>query len=183
MSEELMIRHCSPTLAGLKTGSLFTCRVSTQQELRDGVRTWNRRLSGKGVRMLPLRYAGCRALIYIYRPAKLKRDLGDGEACRLLESRGYTSLHPERCIVQLIQRLRGEEDFPHEIGLFLGYPPEDVMGFMENKAGQCKCAGCWKVYGDPCKAEKIFAQYKKCTAVYYAQWANGKSVERLTVAV
>ena len=66
--------------------------------------------------------------------------------------------------------------------LFLGYPPEDVCGFMKNKACNCKCVGCWKVYGDEEAAKKKFAQYKKCTQVYSDQWANGTDIERLTVA-
>ena len=46
-----------------------------------------------------------------------------------------------------------------------------------------KFVGCWKVYGDEKSAKKQFARYKKCTDVYCSQWANGKSIERLTVAV
>ena len=69
------------------------------------------------------------------------------------------------------------------IGLFLGYPPEDVCGFIENKADACKCVGCWKVYGDEDAAKKLFAKYKKCTDVYCTLFANGRSIERLTVAV
>ena len=34
MSEELIIQHCSPTLAGLKTGSLFTCPCPSEEEAR-----------------------------------------------------------------------------------------------------------------------------------------------------
>ena len=41
MCEELMIRHGSPTLAGLKTGSLFTCPFAEEQAMRDCVRCWN----------------------------------------------------------------------------------------------------------------------------------------------
>ena len=43
--------------------------------------------------------------------------------------------------------------------------------------------GEWKVYGDADKAKEIFAKYRKCTEVYCAQFAQGKSIERLTVAV
>ena len=42
--------------------------------------------------------------------------------------------------------LSGSCAFPHEIGLFLGYPFEDVMGFIENKGENYLCSGCWKVY-------------------------------------
>lgn len=82
-----------------------------------------------------------------------------------------------------MQWLAGGGEFPHEIGLFLGYPPEDVCGFIENRAGGYKCVGEWKVYGDADKAKEIFAKYRKCTEVYCAQFAQGKSIERLTVAV
>ena len=67
-----------------------------------------------------------------------------------------------------------------EIGLFLGYPPEDVEGFIEN-SHECKMSGFWKVYGDVHSAELLFNKYKKCTKVYCEQWKNGKTIERLTV--
>lgn len=78
--------------------------------------------------------------------------------------------------------LRQDAEFPHEIGLFLGYPPEDVQGFMENKAARHKLAGCWKVYGDVDAAQQTFARYKKCTRVYLDQWRRGATLERLTVS-
>ena len=84
--------------------------------------------------------------------------------------------------MHLIRRLCEYEEFPHEIGLFLGYPPEDVYGFIENKADGFKCVGCWKVYGDARAAQKTFARYKKCSDIYAVQYANGRSIERLTVA-
>lgn len=31
MSEELIIEHCSPTLAGIKTGSLFSVKIKEQR--------------------------------------------------------------------------------------------------------------------------------------------------------
>ncbi len=183
MSEEAVIRHCSPTLAGLKTGNLFCYQYESREAMRIALCAWNQRLRGKGVRVLPLRYQNGSALIYFYRPALLSRDIEDEKTSRILAERGYNLSTSERCIVHLIERLAQSNEFPHEIGLFLGYPPEDVCGFIENKACGFKCVGCWKVYGDAGKAEKIFSRYKKCTRVYHDQWAKGKSVERLTVSV
>lgn len=182
MSEEHIIRHCAPTLAGLKTGSMFTCPYSDKKALLDTLRQLNRRLGPKGLRIIPLRFSHRKALIYLYRPNRLRNDLSDSTAIRLLEANGYRPESREGCVVQLAQRIRNQEDFPHEIGLFLGYPPEDVCGFIENGACGFKCVGCWKVYGDEAAAKKKFAQYKKCTKVYCDQWANGKAIERLTVA-
>ena len=58
-----------------------------------------------------------------------------------------------------MRRLQRFEAFPHEIGLFLSYPPEDVRGFIEHKGHESKCDGCWKVYGDAERAKKTFRTY------------------------
>lgn len=63
MPEEMLVKHCSPTLAGMKTGNLFVCGYSSEDEMRDSVRIWNGTLSCKGVRILPLRYHDGKALI------------------------------------------------------------------------------------------------------------------------
>lgn len=183
MSEEVIVKHCSPTLAGMKTGSLFTFPYASKQEMRKRIRHWNRLLKAKGLRVLPLRYKKGSALIYIYRPSFLSKDLEDQIASRLLHERGYECCNPDQCVIRLMERLSENEEFPHEIGLFLGYPPEDVCGFIENGAKNCKCVGCWKVYGDEQAARSTFAKYESCTAAYFAQLAKGMSVERLTVAV
>ena len=182
MPEELIIRHCSPTLAGIKTGNLFSCAYTDKKELFNDVRDLNNKLGPKGLRLVMLRYGNGRALIYLYRPQKLKSDLSDAQAAELLKERGYSTNRAEECVVQLAKRLRCKDEFPHEIGLFLGYPIEDVCGFIEHKGTCEKCTGCWKVYGNVQCAQKKFAQYKKCTSVYCKQWDNGKSIERLTVA-
>lgn len=182
MSEESLVLYCSPTLAGLKTGSLFTTEYTQETKLMDEIRRLNRTLAVKGLRVIPMRETGGRVLIYVYRPSKLEKDFTDSHTSRILEEMGYPCGRPEQCVVYLARKLREGKSFPHEIGLFLGYPPEDVQGFIENKAGNFKCIGCWKVYGDVEQAQKKFQIFKKCTDIYYAQWLKGFSIERLTVA-
>lgn len=182
MSEELIVRHCSPTLAGLKTGSLFTCPYSCKEEIVDAIRKMNQQLVAKGLRILPLRFSAQRALIYVYRPQRLKRDISCPHTQRLLQTRGYPCSHSERCVNYLIQKLRHDSKFPHEIGLFLGYPPEDVQGFIENNASSSKCVGCWKVYSNEKQAQRLFDRYKKCTHIYFKQWTKGKSIPELAVS-
>ncbi len=182
MSDEYLIRHCAPTLAGIKTASLFTCPYETKQSLLDSVRRMNQWLRPKGLRLLPLRFSEKKALIYLYRPQKLEADLADAAAEEILNRCGYCTGSCRQCVGELARKLRQQEEFPHEIGLFLGYPPEDVCGFMEHGPDCCKCTGCWKVYGDEEAARKKFAQYKKCTRVYCDRWAKGTDIERLTVS-
>lgn len=183
MADEIIVKQCSPTLAGLKTGNLFPVNYENPADIKAAVRSLNRRLSGKGLRVLPVRYGHKQALLYMYRPSCLRRDLADREAAALLAEMGYTSASPEKCLVRLIRKCQSAAPFPHEIGLFLGYPPEDVRGFIQHGAQDCKCTGCWKVYGDEEKAQKTFYQYKKCTRLYCEQWQKGKSIEELAVCV
>ena len=178
MSEELIVRHCAPTLANLKTGSLFVCPITDRPSFFSSLRSLNELLVPKGLRALPLRIREYSALVYLYRPSRLKKDLEDPAAIKILQDHGYSCYG--KCLPKLIERVRASEEFPHEIGLFLGYPPEDVQGFLDHRP--CKCSGCWKVYGDENKAKKTFDLYKKCERVYRQQLARGIDIKRLTVA-
>lgn len=180
--EKSLIRHCSPTLASLKTASLFAIEFTCRKELNDVLREWNKRLSDKGVAMLALRETNNRALIYVFRKNRLRSDLCCPKIERFLKSSGYGSTSIGAALSTLRAHLTEHEDFPHEIGIFLGYPIEDVIGFITNKGQNCKCTGCWKVYCNECEAEKTFARYKKCEAVYMQLWERGRSVRQLTVA-
>ena len=180
MSDEQVIRHCAPTLASIKTANLFSCVFTDRQEMLNHVRKLNLRLKGKGLRVLPLCIKENRGLIYVYRPEKLSKDLRNELAERLLNRCGYTCGDENACLRKLIERINMLSDFPHEIGLFLGYPPEDVDGFI-NRRGDCKCCGFWKVYGDVDKARQLFARYRKCTDIYCRLCHEGKSIEKLTV--
>lgn len=180
MSEELVVRHCAPTLAGLKTANMFTCAYESEGEMRDQLREWNHKLGEKGVRTIPLRYKDGKALVYVYRPDRLRADLCDRMACELLQERGYPCETPCRCLSQLVSRLQETSNVPHEIGLFLGYPPEDVSGFLENRVPH-SCPGPWRVYGNVEEAKVRFDQYKKCTKSYCEHWKKGCALEQLTV--
>ena len=183
MSEEILIRQGAPTLAGIKTGSLFPCPCEDREALLSDIRQLNRRLSPKGLCLLPIRFLAGQALLYLYRPAVLRRDLRDARASELLRQAGYEDESCARCVARLACRFRESGEFQHEVGLFLSYPPEDVKGFIDHRANDFKCAGLWKVYGDEAKAQALFAKFKKCTEIYCALWQTGSKLEQLAVAV
>ena len=183
MSEDLIVRCCAPTLAGIKTGSLFSVPYESYGAMMEDIRALNRMLAPHGLRLLPLRCSNGKALLYLFRPASLHRDLHEKTAMEILTDAGYAGLRTEQCIQRLIQRLKDNRDFPHEIGLFLSYPPEDVRGFIDNKAQNYKCIGYWKVYGDENKARQTFEKYKKCTESYCKSLHAGFGLAQLAVTV
>ena len=184
MSEELMIREASPTLAGIKTGSLFSCPYASKDEIMDEIRDLNHCLVKKGLCLLPLRFREARVLLYLFRPSFLEKDLTDRKAREILAEAGYRQEGFRRCLTELVRRINCADckTFPHEIGLFLSYPPEDVKGFIEHHASGSKMTGCWKVYGNVSEARKRFAAYEKCTNAYRRMLADGKSVLQLAVS-
>ncbi len=183
MSEELFVQCCAPTLAGLKTGSMFSCQYETAESLRNDLRRLNRVLRPKGLRILPLRYRNGSALLYVYRPDRLSRDMDLPAAREILRCSGYTKKGCEACVCHLKERLRNDGAFPHEVGLFLSYPPEDVRGFIENHARNYKLIGYWKVYGDEKTARNTFERYRKVTDTYCRCLKAGFSLSELVVAV
>ena len=89
MAEEILIRQGAPTLAGIKTGSLFPCPCEDRETLLADIRRLNRRLSPKGLCLLPIRFLPGQALLYLYRPAELRRDLRDTQESDLLRQAVY----------------------------------------------------------------------------------------------
>lgn len=180
--EERIVRYCSPTLAGIKTGSLFSCAYSSKTELDQAILQLDQKLTGKGVRVTALRIGTQRALIYVYRPSMLEKDVAFWKANGILSRCGYCHFTADHCVRYLIERLRKNPEFPHEIGLFLGYPAEDVQGFMENRGSAYKCAGVWKVYGNTAAAKEAFWRFRCCTDNYVQRMAKGNTIDQLTVA-
>ena len=181
MSVDYLIRHGAPTLAGIKTGNLFPCSFASREELTRDLRRMNQVLVPRGLRLLPLQVDGSRALLYLFRPASLSRDLEQTATRRILGRAGYPGGGQQDCLRELIRRLRSREGFPHEIGLFLGYPPEDVQGFLDHRGRGFKCGGCWKVYGDEAEARRRFDAYHLCTESYCRRRSQGESLASLTV--
>ena len=183
MSEQYLIEHCSPTLAGIKTGSLFPVKVRSGTDITEELKRINSIIRDKGLRAVLVRKRTNTALVYVYRPDYLARDLNDPIAKEILREKGYACRNPSNCLKQLIQHFMKDEAFPHEIGLFLGYPPSDVKCFMESPWKGVQCRGCWKAYSNKEEAEKTFSLYRKCTENYRNLYRSGKSLSQLIVPV
>ncbi len=182
MLEKGLITYCAPTLAGLKSANLFNYRIQTpRKEILREVYEVNRKLNARGVRIEPLLWKDTFVLIYVYRPRLLARDLYKEGVAQLLMEYGYEECEVDSCLVRLRNRLSQEEGFPHEIGVFLGYPLPDVIGFINHKGQDCKCCGIWKVYCDEDEARKQFCRMEKCTQVYQQVFAKGRTIEQMTV--
>ena len=180
MLQDALIQHCAPTLAGIKTGNLFSFPFPVS-EIIDEIKYINVSLREKGLRLIPLRKKRKNTLIYLYRPEKLKEDLSAPEAVDILKKKGYSMRGADCMVAELSRHVSCDPEFPHEIGLFLGYPPSDVKCFLKSPCNGVRCAGCWKAYSNEKEAEEIFKKYKRCTRLYLSEMKKGKTLESLAV--
>ncbi|MBS7526292.1 DUF3793 family protein [Fusibacter paucivorans] len=150
----LLAYYCAPTLYGLKPSNLI---LHETDNTTDDDCELTETLLSRGIKMLKMRSCSKRTLTLVYDEKRLEMVLADAEVSAFLASRGYTNDHSvtEKLTI-LKHRMRKETDFPHEVGVFLGYPMTDVRGFIEHKGKHCKYCGYWKVYGDVDDAKQRF---------------------------
>ena len=153
---------CAPTIKGIKAASLINFRRKKGENIRSlWIEHADEWLSPFGLEWILLgENSDDSALVLVYRRELLAKALGCDKACCILRAKGYPLHDVDACL----ECLRGKfcSGFPHEIGLFLDYPPDDVKGFIEDRCAEnLACPGYWKVYGNPDEARKIFSEYKK----------------------
>lgn len=181
MLEEAIIEHGSPTLAGLKAGCLFNFPMMGA-ELDEEVRRLNGVFGKKGCGIALMRCRMGRSLLFLYRNSDLSEMLNQAETAEFLRRAGYRDLTVSSAIATLKEKLSREGCFPHEVGLFLGYPLADVEGFIQNRGAGCRMCGCWKVYSNECEARRRFRKFEKCKEIYSWMYRTGMSIEKLTVS-
>ena len=183
--EAVLVEQCATTLAGVKPASLFRYQGADKQQSREAAARWAKELAPYGITVRVLKYCpqtgAC--LIYLYRAGWLRSILSEPSNRAFLARQGYqTDQDCPGLLRQLSRRLCLEREFPHEIGVFLGYPLEDVVGFIENRGRNYTCCGYWKCYGDPAAAQKCFERYRICTRIYKKRYASGTPIVQLVAA-
>lgn len=181
--ERYFIEHCAPTLASIKCANLFSYSFSNQQEFEETMSDWNSQFRPKGIQLQVLRKRENKALIYMFRPRKLELLMQDSDVIDFLRQYGYTEFSPQAVVDRLGHRLQATDDFPHEVGVLLGYPLDDVKSFIANEGRNYRLMGLWKVYHNENEAVKTFAKFKKCRDVYTSLYDGGRTVMQMTVAV
>ena len=180
--EATMVRHCAATLAGHKCGSLFSWKRGEAEEMERAAERLNAALNGRGVYLKIMKKCPMGGLVYVNRAEALERRLEDPEIRRFLSQYGYEEWSEGACLDCLKRHICDQPSFPHEVGIFLDYPLEDVVGFIRHRGKCFTCCGCWKSYGDPAAAQQHFDQLAKCTAVYLRLFHSGTPILKLAVA-
>lgn len=158
----LLTYEASPVLRSIKPAVLVNIRP--ERDSCTKCTLWSRCLSyierAMGLSALELAASETRMSILLYDEELLKETLRDASANALLLRHGYPVFEGDLTghLEHLHRRCRNDR-FPHEIGVFLGYPPADVEAFIQHRGQRCKLCGYWKVYHDIDTAVKTFRSY------------------------
>lgn len=165
--------HTAPSLYGIKASSLMKIKKDEYNEYLKGRTYTELSLSGIKIRIV---YEDKNSVL-VYNENLLEKHINKYEVREYLNLYGYKCCKSvSECLEKLSSRIKNENNFPHEIGIFLGYPIEDVDGFIKNKGKKFKMCGFWKVYSDEEKAERTFRTYRNCRAYLCNKISNGADI-------
>lgn len=177
--EVKIANQCAPVLAGVKPANMLALE---NKHIRDVVHT----LEGTGLSWRCL-YAGNEKNIWLlYRKEALEKCVFNKEALSFLRDFGYCEETLEALLVRFGQRFRQYRNreelvFPHEMGVFLGYPMDDVKGFIQNEGKNYLYCGYWKVYGNVEKCKDLFKIYEEVRDVFVQEASKGKNLWQITM--
>lgn len=182
MLERLIAHYCGPALAGIKPANIVSCDKRRMPHVHTQLECLRTELGDKGICIDILCQCEKRVLVMVYRESVLSAHLKKKEMADFLSGYGYGDLTTAAEYIEILKSRMKHDDFPHEIGVFLGYPLHDIQGFINHRDNGCLLIGEWKVYKDAESAEKLFRRYKVCRAAIVRRLERGHSLSRIFCA-
>ena len=156
--ETQMALQCAPLMAGIKISNLLIVQNSNVGDVE-------KILEGTPITSDILYQTSRKTTFLLYRASEVKNYLNTEKVKEAMHQFGYEKMDLPSILKELSVRYHGymsrREEFPHELGLLLGYPVEDVLGFIENRGQNFLYTGYWKVYGNVDEAVALFARFER----------------------
>ena len=182
--EKDLLYFASPALLGRKQANLFSFSIDCLTDHRKEIDRYKKELAPLGISVEYLYCKQNRVYLLVYRKDMMLQYLRQPAVKEFLIKEGYPanigeeeSLYQTLCILRK-HIIQGAE-FPHEVGFFFGYPPEDVFSFIREKGRNYKLVGDWKVYGDGKAALRTFRSYARCRRRLMEQASAGADIVSL----
>ena len=141
------------------------------------------KLHNTNISLIILRTCKKRHLVMVYRAKELEEHLRSKEVSDYLREFGYRRDDFISNLIRLHQRMNGfynkMKEFPHEVGVFLGYPICDIKGFLENKGERYLHSGYWKIYGNLEETRKKFLSYDEAREIAIDEFLSGRELESI----
>lgn len=173
--------YAAPTLEGMKPSCLFSCRDSEVGNVEELVLAYNRCLNPKRIYLQIMKHSPDFKLILVYRKDLLDMHLCQEDIQQFLSAFGYGFVTTRQALYHLQEHMC-KECFPHEIGVFLGYPLDDVVSFIQNNGKNYQEIGYWKIYHNLSRARKTTARFLQSMECTLEKLQEGIPLEQLITA-
>jgi len=155
--ETHLVVQCAPMISGIKISNLFNVEKRLAFQLKQV-------LERSGISYYLLLESEDKVTFLVYREDELKAYLMQDRVCQSMKNFGYESLDLTEVLKRFQKRytecMELKAEFPHEMGLLLGYPVEDVRGFIEHQGRDYLCTGYWKVYENLEQKQQLFQRFE-----------------------
>ncbi|HWQ72300.1 MAG TPA: DUF3793 family protein [Desulfitobacteriaceae bacterium] len=168
----------APTLKGIKPSSLMSFSISGKNMYRLWEKYKHDICKEMGVSFFELKESSDQRLVLFYNKEMMNKLLDSKKIRKFLKEMGYSKHMSLEQTLELL-RTRFESTFPHEIGVFLGIPVEDVYGFIRHKAEKCLFCRYWKVYHNCEHAKSLFQCYDRAKTSIIHSIVNGKQKRKV----
>jgi Protein of unknown function (DUF3793) len=151
--------NIAPTLKRLKAATTVTLCKNDRNILENWKEHKNSITEKLNISSFELKETDRAIIVLFYDKELLEQKIKDASNANFLINFGYA---PQGDIEENLKMLGTRfEKFvcPHELGIFLGFPLEDVKEFIDNPHKECLLCGYWKVYYNKDKALKTFKYY------------------------
>lgn len=162
--ETLLAYYCAPAFAGIKPSNIATIQKSQMPNLHGEIDRLNKELNSRDIYIEILCECERHALVMVYRKSVLQKHLSRPGETAFLVRCGYSLGGSFADYMSKLKSRLGCDNFPHEIGVFLGYPLRDIYCFVNHRNRGCLMVGEWRVYHNSEEAAKMFSRFKACRA-------------------
>lgn len=171
-----LVLQCSPLITGIKLSNLLIIQNENLEKVK-------RVLSGTNISYYILLEMEYKTTLLVYCHRKLEKYLMNPKINCFLQENGYIDVSVEAVLPQFQKRYRkymeDKREFPHEMGVLLGYPLEDVEGFIKNQGRNFLHAGYWKVYENLPKKLRLFESFELAKETLVQLISYGASIEEV----
>lgn len=152
--------NVSATLFGQKPSTLVNLTNRKDTNLIELWDAYGQDILPEGLEVFELKRNTDNLVLLFYKGDKLMETLTARQHLRFLQGFGYNQDMSLRDMLEHL-KTRYEQLCPHEIGIFLGIPLKDVLGYLGLVSLPCSYCGYWKVYGNPKKSIALFEHFRK----------------------
>lgn len=172
--DQMMIHYCAPTLCEIKAGNMFF--VKNQDYSESSFEDWKKTFFSRGIISFAIRLSESSTAILVCNVCKVRKILADCIVQAYLCQKNYHCSGVVDFVDEFTSRVQKCQGFPHEIGVILGYPVEDVIEFENHQGHDCKYCGQWKSYSDVENARECHCRYKNCCGFCERLYSEGYSL-------